>query len=112
VEAEAIHLAFFPDKASGTEYPASKLYVGSIKSIIGHTEGTAGLAALLKGLLAIRNATIPPNLHLNRLNPKIERFYTDLEIATSPFPWPPVSGTRRASVNRLLSQLPSPLSYV
>ena len=84
-----------------SEYAMPKLYVGSIKTVIGHTEGTAGIASLLKASLALRNRTIPPNLLLDKLNPKIERFYSNLQIQQEAIPWPSVSEgqTRRASVN-------------
>ncbi|KAI9693988.1 MAG: putative Hybrid PKS-NRPS biosynthetic cluster [Bathelium mastoideum] len=101
IEAEAIHTAFFGadlhDRPSGSE----PLYVGSIKTVIGHTEGTAGLAALLKASLALQNRTIPPNCLLDALNPKVQPFYGDLQIATRPKPWPelPQGTVRRASVN-------------
>ena len=78
------------------------LKVGSIKSIIGHTEGTAGLAGILKASLALQNSTIPPNLLFNRLNPRIELFYDNLKLSVTATPWPaPLDGgPRRASVNR------------
>lgn len=101
VEAEAIATAFFPDRAAGSR---EKLYVGSIKTVIGHTEGTAGLAALLKASLAIQNGIIPPNMHFNRLNPKVAPFYSNLEVPTAAVPWPSSgSGIRRASINRSVS---------
>lgn len=77
------------------------LFVGSIKTVIGHTEGTAGLAAILKTSLALQNATVPPNMLFNQLNPAILPFYNDLEIVTEAQEWPglPTSTTRRASVN-------------
>lgn len=107
VEAEAIALAFFPETIGAprpTEEPVEKLYVGSIKSVIGHTEGTAGLAALVKASLAIQNAIIPPNMHFKRLNPKIEPFYNNLRVPTAAIPWPSSgSETRRASINRSVS---------
>lgn len=103
VEAEAISTAFFGPKAkyhrrAGQEPP---LYVGSIKTVIGHTEGTAGLAAVLKASLALQHAVIPPNLLLNELNPSVRPFYNDLQIASVAQEWPklPSPGPRRASVN-------------
>ncbi|KAI1772793.1 amino acid adenylation domain-containing protein [Hypoxylon cercidicola] len=98
VEAEAISSAFFLG-VDGQTHDSGPLFVGSIKTIIGHTEGTAGLAALLKASLAVQNSVIPPNLLLNRLNPKIAPFYTNLRVPTSATPWPTVTGVRRASVN-------------
>ncbi|CAG7931952.1 unnamed protein product [Penicillium olsonii] len=103
VEAEAISTAFFGSTAnyerkSDQEDP---LYVGSIKTVIGHTEGTAGLAAVLKASLALQNAVIPPNLLLDELSSTVRPFYTDLQILTEAREWPalPDNTPRRASVN-------------
>ncbi|RYP10842.1 hypothetical protein DL764_000394 [Monosporascus ibericus] len=104
IEAEAISTAFFGEGVSGTH---DTLYVGSIKTVVGHTEGTAGLAAIMKVALALQNSTVPPNLLFERLNPRIEPFYKHLEVPTSAKPWPEVSGTRRASVNRRVPATPS-----
>lgn len=77
------------------------MYVGSIKTVIGHTEGTAGLAAVLKASLALQHKTIPPNLLLNELNPAVRPFYNDLKILNTAQEWPVTPGhaSRRASVN-------------
>lgn len=104
-EAEAISSAFFPDTVdpgNDTKQYSQRLVVGSIKSIIGHTEGTAGLAGILKASLALQKATIPPNLLFNRLNPRIEPFHNHVKLAVTSAPWPCVlhGGPRRASVNR------------
>ncbi|KAJ5156353.1 hypothetical protein N7492_009156 [Penicillium capsulatum] len=103
VEAEAISTAFFGTRANyhrkaGQEPP---LYVGSIKTVIGHTEGTAGLAAVLKASLALQHKAIPPNLLLNELNPAVRPFYNDLKILSTAREWPalPENIPRRASVN-------------
>ncbi|KAI3326232.1 hypothetical protein HD806DRAFT_552530 [Xylariaceae sp. AK1471] len=101
LEAEAIHRAIgrrlYGDIAASS---TTKLRVGSIKSIIGHTEGTAGLAGLLKASMAIRHGLIPPNLLFRQLNPAIEPFYKGLEVPISPIQWETVGNQpRRASVN-------------
>jgi len=77
------------------------LYVGSIKTVIGHTEGTAGLAGLLKASLAVQHGIITPNLLFNKLHPNINPFYTNLEVPTSLKAWPelPEGTPRRASIN-------------
>ncbi|TLS24369.1 hypothetical protein PpBr36_08948 [Pyricularia pennisetigena] len=115
-EAQAIANAFFPsnvatqdttidaDKDTGDAKQDAKqrsLLVGSVKTVIGHTEGAAGLAGVLKVIQAMRNKTVPPNMHLHKLNPSVEPHYTNLEIATSCTAWPaPASGhPLRASVN-------------
>ncbi|KAH8896313.1 putative polyketide synthase [Thozetella sp. PMI_491] len=98
-EAEALHTAFVAE-ASRAEN-RDPLYVGSIKTVIGHTEGTAGLAGLLKAYLAIKHGLIPPNLHFKKLSPTVAPFYEGLQLVTSPQPWPslPVGVPRRASIN-------------
>jgi acyl transferase domain-containing protein len=100
-EAEAICTSFFPN-AEEAKNDSDRLVVGSIKSVVGHTEGTAGLAGILRASLALQNATIPPNLLFNSLNPSIKPFYGNLQVATTAIPWPsvPHDGPRRASVNR------------
>lgn len=95
-EANAIQTAF-----DGPAVNGNPLYVGSIKTIIGHTEGTAGLAGVLKAALAIRNGKIPPNMLLSRLNPEVQQYCDNLHVPTTTIPWPslPEGVPRRASVN-------------
>ncbi|KAL7907284.1 hybrid PKS-NRPS [Trichoderma velutinum] len=98
VEAQAIRDAFFPLDFNIQD--DTKLYVGSIKTIIGHLEGCAGLAGLIKALLAMKHRTIPPNLHFKELSSKVEPFYRNLQIPTKAIPWPETSDKcMRASVN-------------
>lgn len=100
-EAEAISMTFFPDQDQDRNFQHEKLRVGSIKTIIGHLEGTAGLAGLLKASLAVKYGLVPPNLHFNRLSPVVEPFYTNLEVPTMCQAWPslPAGTPRRVSVN-------------
>ncbi|TLD19852.1 hypothetical protein PspLS_09593 [Pyricularia sp. CBS 133598] len=99
-EASALASAFYP--GSDDKYAADdKLLVGSIKTLVGHTEGTAGLAGLLKACLALQHAEIPPNLLFDRLSPGVVPYYKHLCIPTQLQSWPevPKGQPRRASVN-------------
>ena len=100
IEAEAIARAFYGE-TYGEKRDAEPLYVGSIKTILGHTEGTAGVAALLKASLAIQNSTIPPNMLLNNMSETVAPFAKNLEIVKAPQEWPAVvpGQPKRASVN-------------
>ncbi|KAI3392862.1 hypothetical protein diail_5037 [Diaporthe ilicicola] len=99
-EARGIFESFFSAK-SATDKEPSPLYVGSIKTVVGHLEGCAGLAGVIKVLLAMKNDTIPPNLHLGSLNPKIQPYRRVLKVPTKATPWPTrgVGQPKRASVN-------------
>lgn len=99
-EAAAIYRAFFGDKPNEVT-DDDKLYVGSIKTVIGHTEGTAGIAGLLRASLGMQHGYIPPNLLFDELNPDIEPYYGRLQILKTAAPWPelPPGVPRRASVN-------------
>ena len=98
-EARAIEDAFFGrDEISAS---GSKLLVGSSKTVIGHTEGAAGLAGLLKVIESMRHNSVPPNLHLDELNPSVEQYCANLLVPTSPVAWPnvPAGQPKRGSVN-------------
>ena len=98
IEAEAIHDAL--TTSYKCEENEDSLYVGSIKTMFGHTEGTAGIAAMLKASLALQHKSIPPNLLFENLSSKVAPFYKGVQIAGETLPWPEVvGGTRRASVN-------------
>lgn len=106
LEARAISEAFFGEDALGTpacekpEDSGDPLFVGSVKTVIGHTEGAAGLAGLLKTVQAMADETIFPNLHLDSLNPALLRFYENLRVPVEKRFWPlPEGQPRRASVN-------------
>ncbi|OTA80299.1 hypothetical protein M434DRAFT_401803 [Hypoxylon sp. CO27-5] len=74
------------------------LYVGSIKSNIGHLEGASGLAGLLKAILVTEKGTIPPNALFERMNPAIDGDFYHVEVPKRNLAWP-TAGLRRASVN-------------
>ncbi|MCP3097312.1 type I polyketide synthase [Myxococcus sp. K15C18031901] len=75
------------------------LFVGSVKTNIGHLEATAGLAGVLKTALALRREAIPPNLHFHRLNPDIVLEGAPVVVPTSPQPWPRAEQPRLAGVS-------------
>ncbi|MFK4071134.1 beta-ketoacyl synthase N-terminal-like domain-containing protein [Streptomyces sp. NPDC029674] len=63
-------------------------HVGSVKANIGHTESAAGIAGLIKVVLALRHATIPGQIHLTRLNPHIADLDSPLTVPTTAQEWP------------------------
>lgn len=72
--------------------------MGSVKSNIGHLEGCAGLAGLIKAVLVIEKGVIPPIAEFEKANPKLKLEEWRVALPTTTIPWP-TSGIRRASVN-------------
>lgn len=69
--------------------------------MIGHTEGTAGLAGIIKASLCLQHGKITPNLHFNNANPELSQLTSRLVVPTEPIPWPQLAPgvPRRVSVN-------------
>ncbi|KAJ0418664.1 hypothetical protein BJY00DRAFT_324827 [Aspergillus carlsbadensis] len=94
IETRAIGTAFRKHRSQD-----EPLYVGSVKSNIGHLEGASGIAGVIKVILALEKGVIPPNSeNLQRLNPQIDEEFYNLRFPKSLIPWP-TSGLRRASVS-------------
>jgi amino acid adenylation domain-containing protein len=58
------------------------LYVGSVKTNVGHAEAAAGVAGIIKAAQMLRHQTIPPSLHFTKLNPHIELDGADFRVPT------------------------------
>ena len=76
-----------------------KLLVGSVKTNMGHLEAAAGVAGLIKLVLALQHKEIPPHLHLKNPNPHIPWAELPIKITTELTPWTPVNGTRIAGLS-------------
>jgi amino acid adenylation domain-containing protein/thioester reductase-like protein len=64
-----------------------RVLVGSVKTNIGHLESAAGIAGLIKSVLALQNESIPPHLHLKEVNPYLSLEDSRIEIGTYLRPW-------------------------
>ncbi|KAI1297828.1 ketoacyl-synt-domain-containing protein [Xylaria venustula] len=93
IEASAIGSAFRSCRS-----PDDPMYIGSVKSNIGHTEGASGLASVIKAILTLERGVIPPNANFELLNPNIAADKLNIKVPEQPIYWP-TPGLRRASVN-------------
>ncbi len=75
------------------------LRVGSVKTNIGHLEGAAGIAGLIKVILAMEHESIPPHLHFRQPNPYIPWEEFPVSVPTEPVPWPRGDRRRAAGVS-------------
>ncbi|MFE6855148.1 type I polyketide synthase, partial [Streptomyces sp. NPDC057674] len=78
---------------------ASPLLVGSVKTNIGHLEGAAGIAGLVKTVLSLAHRRIPPSLNFTRAHPDIPLDALRLGVVQEPTPWPETTGPAYAGVS-------------
>ncbi|WP_276750643.1 type I polyketide synthase [Chlorogloeopsis fritschii] len=73
--------------------------IGSVKTNIGHLEPAAGMASLIKVILALKHQQIPPTLNFATPNPYITFEDTPFYVNTNLRYWQPVQGVRRAGIS-------------
>lgn len=73
--------------------------IGSVKTNIGHLDAAAGVAGLIKAALALRYKQIPPCLHFEEPNPKIDFKNSPFYVNTTPVDWSTNGTPRRAGVS-------------
>jgi len=78
---------------------SGRTLIGSVKTNIGHLESAAGIAGLIKSVLALQNEAIPPHLHLKEINPYLSLEDSHIEIGTYLRPWKRHDGLRFAGVS-------------
>ncbi|MEE1769452.1 SDR family NAD(P)-dependent oxidoreductase [Streptomyces sp. JV185] len=83
VEVRALRTAF---RQLGSDGPAT-CGLGSVKTNIGHLEAAAGIAGLLKVILAMKHGTLPQSLHCDRINPYIQLDGGPFRIVRANEPW-------------------------
>jgi amino acid adenylation domain-containing protein len=73
--------------------------LGSVKSNIGHLDAAAGVASLLKAVLALEREVIPPTVHFRQPNPRLGLEESPFFVNAGPLPWPRGPEPRRAAVS-------------
>jgi acyl transferase domain-containing protein/NADPH:quinone reductase-like Zn-dependent oxidoreductase/acyl carrier protein len=96
IEVEALDSVY----GASRDGSSSACVLGAVKTNFGHLEAAAGIAGLIKVVLALENQTIPQNLNFDRLNPQIHLGTgSRLKLATEPTKWPRGSQPRFAAVS-------------
>lgn len=111
IELAALTQAFRAGGSTGKGFCA----IGSLKTNVGHLETASGVAAVIKTALALRHGQIPPSLHFQVPNPKLDLANTPFRVADRLLEWPApriagVSsfGVGGTNAHAILEQAPPP----